>query len=180
MAAAITAGTIGLLAPTANAACGATGDVCSGATTATFSIQGGTLSITVPASTVNLGTVAAGSLAASGSLGDTYVSDQRGSVVAAWTLSASSTNFTTGGATANETVTKGNVSYLAGPSTSVTPALAGTFTPTPAVALSSAQVAGAFAGSGVNTVHWNPLIAFVLSANQTSGTYTGTITQSIT
>ena len=80
---------------------------------------------------------------------------------------------------ANETVTKGNVSYLAGPSTSVLPALAGTFTPTPAVALSSAQVAGAFAGSGVNTVHWNPLIAFVLSANQTTGLYTGTITQSI-
>src|SRR5436309_11044387 len=113
-AAALAVGTLGVLATPASAACGANvGDVCSGSTIATFTIQGGTLSITVPASTVNLGSVAAGSLAASGSLGDTSVSDQRGSVIAAWTLSASSTNFTTGGASANETVTKGNVSYLA-------------------------------------------------------------------
>jgi len=171
-AAALTAGSIGLLAPAAHAA-------TSGNTTATFTIQGGALSITVPASTVDLGTVAAGSLSASGPLGDTSVSDQRGSLVATWTLTASSTNFTTGGGSANETVANTNVSYLAGPSTSVAPALAGVFTPVPAVTLGSPIAAGAFAGSGVNTVHWNPTISFVLSANQTAGLYTGTITQSV-
>ena len=170
---AATAGGIGFLAPAAHAA-------SSGSTIATFTISGGALSITVPASTVNLGSVAAGSLAATGSLGDTSVSDQRGNLVATWTLTASSTNFTTGTAATNETVTNSNVSYLAGPSTSVLPALAGAFTPVgTAVSLGSAQTAGAFAGSGVNTVHWNPTMAFVLSANQTAGTYTGTITQSV-
>jgi hypothetical protein len=172
LAAAVTVSGIGALAPAAEAA--------TGSTTATFSITGGVLSITVPASTVNLATVAAGSLTATGSLGDTSVSDQRGAVGAAWTLTASSTNFVTGGATTNETVANSSVSYLAGPSTSVTPALAGIFTPVgTALSLGSAQTAGAFAGSGVNTVHWAPTIAFVLSANQVAGTYTGTITQSV-
>jgi len=172
-AAALAISGLGLLAPPAHAA-------LSGSTTATFTITGGTLNITVPASTVNLATVSAGALTASGSLGDTSVSDQRGSLVATWTLTAASSNFTTGTATTNETVTNSNVSYLAGASTSVTPALAGVFTPVgTAVSLSSPQTAGAFAGSGVNTVHWNPTIAFILSANQTAGTYTGTITQSV-
>jgi hypothetical protein len=170
-AAALTASGLGLLAPAAHAA--------TGSTDATFTITGGVISITVPASTVNLGTVAAGSLTASGSLGDTSVSDQRGALPATWTLTASSTSFTTGGATAPETVTNSNVSYLAGPSTSVTPALAGVFTPVPtSVSLGSPQTAGAFAGTGVNVVHWDPTIAFVLSPNQVAGTYTGTITQS--
>jgi len=171
-AVALAASGVGLLAPAADAA-------QSGSTIATFTISSGALNITVPASTVPLATVSAGSLAASGQLGNTTVSDQRGSVVAAWTLTASSTNFTTGGASTNETVTNANVSYLAGTASSVTPALAGTFTPTPAVTLAAPVTAGAFAGSGVNTVVWPSTISFVLSPNQTAGTYTGTITQSV-
>ena len=163
-----------MLAPAANAA-------TTGNTTATFTISGGALSITVPASTVNLGTVAAGSLTASGQLGDTSVSDQRGGIAETWTLTASSTSFTTGGATASETVTNSNVGYLAGASTSVTPALAGAFTPVPtSVSLGSPATAGAFLGTtGVSVTHWNPTISFVLSANQVAGLYTGTITQSV-
>jgi len=158
-AAVLTASGLGLLAPEpAHAA--------SGSTTATFTISGGVLSISVPASTVNLGTVAAGSLTASGQLGDTSVSDQRGGIAETWTLTASSTSFTTGGASAAETVTNSNVSYLAGAGT-VTPALAGAFTPVPtSVTLGSPATAGAFLGTtGVSTTHWNPTISFVLSAN---------------
>src|SRR5437763_90095 len=74
-AAALAVSGLGLLAPPAHAA-------LSGSTTATFTINGGTLNITVPTSPVSLATVSAGALTASGLLGDTSVSDQRGSLVA--------------------------------------------------------------------------------------------------
>src|SRR4051794_17434507 len=100
LAAAITTVGMGMLAPAAHAA--------AGDTIATFTISGGTLTISVPNSTVNLGTVAAGSLAASGSLGSTTVTDQRGALVAAWTVTVTSTDFTTGGGTTPEKVTNAN------------------------------------------------------------------------
>src|SRR5439155_751601 len=84
--------------------------------------SGGALSITVPASTVNLGSTAAGSLSyGPAALGSTTVADNRGNLVAVWTVTVSSTDFantTTGGSSADETVTKANVAYVSGPATS--------------------------------------------------------------
>jgi hypothetical protein len=55
------------------------------------------------------------------------VTDNRGALLGTWTASVSSTDFTTGGATANETIAKGQVTYWSGPAT----ATSGTATFTP-------------------------------------------------
>ncbi|HZQ86330.1 MAG TPA: hypothetical protein VFA83_15890, partial [Acidimicrobiales bacterium] len=170
MLAAFTSIGLGVFAPAANAA--------AGDTIATFTINGGALSISVPASTVNLGSVSAGSLTASGLLGATTVTDNRGALLANWTTTVTSTDFTTGTATTNETVTKANVSYASGASTSTTGT--GVFTPTlVGLPLATAQPGALWAGVGVNTATWNPTISFVLSTAQVAGTYTGTINQSV-
>jgi hypothetical protein len=177
------AGVLGLagLIPTAASASGST-------TAATFTVTGGTLSLSVPTgspSAVNLGSAAAGSLSLSGQLGSETVTDTRGLSSAAWTLSASTTAFTTGSATTQETVAATNVGYYAGAGTAGTGQL-GTFTPvgtslTPVtLALSpTATTVGAWAGTGNNTVTFNPTITFTLLPSQVAGTYTGTITQSV-
>ena len=77
------------LAPQAQAA-------TTGATTTTFTLQGGVLAITAP-STKDLGTVATGTAStASTQLGSVAVSDGRGALLGSWTTSVSSTDFTTG------------------------------------------------------------------------------------
>jgi hypothetical protein len=165
----MTAGGMGVLAPAANAA-------NSGSTTATFSVTGGTLGISVPASTVSLGSTAAGTLNVAGALGNTTVSDQRGALTATWTVTVSSTDFVTGGASTNETVTKSNVAYSAGLASG---SGSGAFTPGVIATLASPGTGAAWAGVGVNTQTWNPTMSFTLLPSQVTGTYTGSITQSV-
>src|SRR5437588_6543967 len=71
-----------------------------GTTTTTFTLTGGSMSITVPGTTVNLGSmlVAAGSITAQ--LGTVSVTDGRGLLNGSWTSTVSSSHFTTGGQTA--------------------------------------------------------------------------------
>ncbi|MBV9253913.1 MAG: hypothetical protein JO054_06765 [Actinobacteria bacterium] len=167
---------LGVFAPAANAA-------TSGSTGTTFTLTGGALSITVPASTVSLGTVATGSATVSSPLGSTSVSDQRGALVAAWTVSVTSTDFTTGAGSANEKILKDNVSYLSGAATSSTGT--GAFTPGVIASLSASNVApgGAWAGVSNNTAAWNPTVSVILTnSNNTAavaGLYSGTISQSV-
>lgn len=165
---------MGVFALPASAAPGDTG--------ATFAITGGALTMTVPSGTANLGSVAAGSLTTSGALGATSVSDQRGALAAAWTVTVSSSNFVTGGATADETIANANVSYASGAETAKTGT--GVFAPTLAgVALAAPVTGAAWAGVGVNTASWNPTISVtLLNQNATRavvGTYTGTINQTV-
>lgn len=173
MAASVTAGALGVLAPSADAA----------NTSTTFTINGGALSISVPSS-ANLtpSGVSAGSPTASGALGSTSVTDGRGNLVAAWTVSVDSTNFTTGTATADETVGKGNVNYSSGAATATTGT--GTFTPGVIATFATGPgTGGAWAGVGVNSANWNPTIGVtLLNSNNTAavaGTYSGTISQSV-
>lgn len=148
----------------------------SGSTTGTFTLSSGSLSISAPA-TANLGSAAVGSLTLQGALGNVTVSDQRGSLADSWTTTVSSTSFTTGTATASETVATSNIAYTAGlPTTS---AGSGAFTGGVLANLSAAGTAGQWAGTGVNTVAWNPTITFTLLGSQVAGTYTGTITHSV-
>ncbi len=141
-----------------------------------FTIQGGNLAISAP-DTADLGSVVAGSLTLTGTLGPITVSDTRGSLVAAWTTNVSSTDFTTGGASASETVTKTNVAYTAGAPTASSGT--GAFTPGTVTSLLLPGVAGAWAGSGVNSVTWDPTIAMTLQPGQIAGVYAGTITHSV-
>jgi hypothetical protein len=145
--------------------------------TNTITRPAGALSISVPAM-ANLGSVAAGAANVSAHLGEITVTDNRDASPAAWTVTVSSTSFTTGGATAPETIAKGSVRYSPGSATSTTGNA--TFTPGTAGNLSSARTAfSASDGTGNNSATWNPTITVTLPAGVVVGTYTATITHSV-
>lgn len=151
-----------------------------GDTTATFVISGGSLSVTVPASTVALatGTVNAGAATAAGQLGTVAVADARGALVNTWTTTVSSTAFVTGGSTASETVAKGSIAYSSGLSTSTSGL--GAFVPGALANMTSSGTGASWIGAaGNNTAAWNPTLTFTLLSSQVVGTYTGTITHSV-
>jgi hypothetical protein len=149
------------------------------ATTATFTINAGSLAIAPPSGTVNLGSVSAGSLLfTSSNFGAVSVSDQRGSLVSTWTASVDTTNFATGTDT-SQIVPKASIAYASGAGTNATGTV-GLFTPATVASFGATpQVGGTFAGTGSNTVSWTPTMTFTLAANQVAGTYTGTVTHSI-
>ncbi|GAA5178686.1 hypothetical protein GCM10023322_06440 [Rugosimonospora acidiphila] len=150
--------------------------------TSTISIlAAGTLSITAPAN-VNLGsTRASGTL--TGSLGTVTVSDTRGNLVAAWTATVSSTDFTTGPATPAATIGKANIRYWSGTATATSGVgvfIAGQGTASSAVVLSTTRTAfNLTAGVGNNSASWKPTVIVTVPATALSGTYTGTITHSV-
>jgi hypothetical protein len=142
----------------------------------TFTITGGALSVSAPTS-ADLGSVAVGSLAISKKLGDVTVTDERGALTAAWTATVASTDFTTGTKTAAETVPAANVLYTPGLPTAQSPAT-GVFLPTPgALGLPLPVYTGVAVGN--NSVTWNPTVTITLPAQAVAGTYTGTITHSV-
>jgi hypothetical protein len=158
-----------------------------GDTPSTFSLTAsGGLSIAVPdgsVTPVDLGSTNTGAASLSHALGNVTVTDGRGALPATWTATASTTNFTTGGASANETVTKANVGYWAGVGTAQLGQV-GAFVPagtiaTPVSLGGTGASVGQWAGTGNNTVTWNPTITFTLSPAQVAGTYSGTITHSV-
>ena len=150
-------------------------------TTTTFTLAAGALSISAPASS-GLGSGSGGGTL-SAQLGTVTVTDSRGALLGTWTASVSSTDFTTGGATANETVAKGQVTYWSGAAT----ASSGTAVFTPgqaeaanAQALSVARTAfSATAIIGNNSASWNPTVTVNVPAAAVAGTYAGTITHSV-
>ena len=149
-----------------------------GSTITTFAITGGALNITVPASTVALGSVATGAATAGGQLGAVAVADTRGAVVNTWNTTVGSTSFVTGGATADETVAKANIAYSSGASTSTSGL--GAFVPGTLATMTADGIGAGWAGlSGNNTAAWNPTLTFTLLPSQVAGTYTGTITHSV-
>ena len=111
-------------------------------TTTTFVLSSaGGLSISVPASKeLSAGTATnAGTLTAQ--LGAVSVTDQRGGLLAAWTASVTSSDFTTGTATAEETIAKANVAYASGAATATTGV--GVFTPGQATTLVAQSLSAA-------------------------------------
>ena len=151
-------------------------------TSATFTLTAGTLALSVPGS-ANLGSTGTGSTTTSAQLGAVSVSDARGTLGGSWTAAVSSSDFVTGGATANETITNDDVDYWSGPGTATSGV--GTFTPGQltsvlAVDLSTARTAfGAAAVVGNNTATWNPTVVVNLRSSAVAGTYAGTVTHSI-
>lgn len=155
-----------------------------GDTAATFTLNGNAsgLTVSVPDGSVtpiNLGSGNTGDTSLAGSLGNVTVTDSRGALTASWTATVSSTNFTTGTATTQETVAKANISYSSGASTNILSGQVGAFTPSVGVTLGSAKTAGSWLGVGNNTVRWNPTVTFTLQTAQVAGTYSGTITHSV-
>ena len=180
MTAAMSVGIAAFVPVAANAGAGDT------PSTFTLSASGG-LSIAVPdgsVTPVNLGSASTGAGSLSHTLGNVTVTDGRGALTATWTAAASTTNFTTGASpTADETVAKANVGYYAGVGTAALGQVgaflpAGTLVTPVALAGSGANV-GSWTGTGNNTVTWNPTISFTLLPSQVAGTYSGTITHSV-
>jgi hypothetical protein len=150
-------------------------------TTTTFSVTGGALGISAPASAA-LGSSAPGTTLTS-SLGSITVTDTRANLNASWTATAGTTTFVTGGGTTGETVAKSSVSYASGAATATSGV--GVFTPgqtTTAVAEAMTNPVTAFTltvGTGNNSASWNPTIIIAVPAAAVAGTYTGTITHSV-
>src|SRR5579863_4263496 len=144
-------------------------------TTVTFTVTTGALSMTAPVSAV-LGSGAPGTTI-SGALGAVTVTDDRALLSASWTSTASSTDWTTGGATPAETIPATDVGYDPG-SITTTGTITATGTP---VTLSSdpAPVVTGTAGVGNNTATWNPAVSVAVPAAAVGGAYAGTITQSV-
>jgi hypothetical protein len=157
-------------------------------TTVTFTVtSAGTLSMTAPDS-VDLGTGAVGGtitgVLGGGGAGSvpTVVTDDRALDAASWTVTASSTNWTTGAGTPTERIPAADVSYDPGTitttgvitATGTTIALANSTLP----ALDNTVVAGTN-GIGDNSATWDPIISVAVPAGAVAGAYTGTLTQSV-
>jgi hypothetical protein len=143
-------------------------------TTVTFTVTTGALTMTAP-SAADLGSGAPGTTI-SGLVGPDVVTDNRASLAATWTVTASSTDFTTSGATSTETIPAADATYTPGAIT-----VTGTLTATgfPITLSNSAQTVITGSGSGNNTATWNPTIAVAVPASAVGGNYTGTLTQSV-
>jgi uncharacterized repeat protein (TIGR01451 family) len=136
----------------------------------------GVLSITTPAS-ADLGSAAPGGTA-SARLGIVQVTDERAGL-AGWTATTSATDFTTGAGTTAETIPVHDVLYLISGFASTTGSA--TFTRTPMTRLSGTAQAVVTATNveGDNSATWNPVIQVPVSSGAVAGTYSATITHSV-
>jgi hypothetical protein len=148
-----------------------------GVSTATITLQGGALSITVPADAGNLGTRAntVGGGRISGSLGQVQVNDARSAAAGSgWVASAISTAFTP---PAGPAIAASAVSYTAGTVTKV-----GTATYTANDPVSLTGVAPAVTATGItgdNSATWNPTINVAVPGGLAAGIYSAEITHSV-
>lgn len=145
------------------------------ATTVTFTVDSGALSMSAPVS-VDLGSGAPGTTI-SGALGPVTVTDDRALLSASWTATAASTDWTTGGATSAETIPATDVGYDPG-SITTTGTITATGTPITLSGTATPVVAGTD-GVGDNTATWDPVISVAVPASAVGGTYTGTLIQSV-
>ena len=144
-------------------------------TTMTFAVTSGALTLTVPTSAV-LGSGAPGGQA-SGALGNVSVNDNRALLTAAWTVTASSTEFTTGTATPDETIPVSDEVYDPG-AIATTGRITATGSSVTLTTAAQTVVAGT-ARVGNNTATWDPTIEINIPAAAVNGTYTATLTQSV-
>jgi hypothetical protein len=153
----------------------------SGNTSVTFTVGTSNLTIEVPPS-VNLGSGFAGSTI-SGQLGNVTVTDNRAALTATWTASVTSTAFTTGTGTPEETIAPNFVNYWSGPLVSSTGT--GIFVPgqpTQAAQQSLEVPRVAFSkttGSGNNSAVWSPTLNITIPVTAVGGLYQGTVTHSV-
>ncbi len=143
-------------------------------TTLTFTVNTGALSMTAPTS-ASLGSGAPGATI-TGVTGAVVVTDNRALLNGSWTAVASSTDFTTAGASPAETIPATDATYDPG-----VPYVTGSFVATTHTITLSAtpQTVVSSTGNGNNTATWSPTIAVAVPATAVGGGYTGTLTQSV-
>ncbi|GIJ22709.1 hypothetical protein [Micromonospora lutea] len=184
-------GTVALAAGLLNAA-PAQADTCpedtACETTTTFDVTAGDLEITVP-DTADLANDGTPGGYAYGSLGAVTVTDARASLTPTWTVTVAGADFTTGGATAPETISTGDIYYFSGNATTTegdgtfTPGQPGVFAPPPPAAGTTIDgTPTAFShtgGSGNNSATWEPSLTAEIGLSKVAGTYTGTISHTV-
>jgi hypothetical protein len=141
---------------------------------------GGTLSISVPAGSADLGTFAnvPGGQTISGQVGLVAVEDTRGgSSSAGWEASVTATAFAPSSGAA---IPASSVSYAAGPVSQVRGAVT-YLVHDPSDLTTAVAVVTATGPSGDNaaSTSWNPAISIVVPSDTLAGIYTATITQSV-
>ncbi|HEY2579598.1 MAG TPA: hypothetical protein VGI74_25080, partial [Streptosporangiaceae bacterium] len=144
--------------------------------TAVTGIVTGPLTITAPA-TASLGSGPPGGTVR-GSLGTVQAADDRG-FGAGWTATVSSTDFVTGGGSITETIPAADASYaISGLASATGPA---TFTTVPSVSLSGSPQAVVSASNvdGNTSATWAPAISVKVPHGAVGGTYSATITHSV-
>ena len=146
--------------------------------TNTFTFPGGVLGISAP-SAKDLGSgPPGGTLTAQ--LGTVTATDNRGQSGGGWTAQASSTVFSNTITPAAAPIT--TATYASGFSTSTTGSavfLPGQTTTPSALSAAAVTVFSASATGGNNSASWNPTIVVNLPAHAISGSYTGTVTHSV-
>jgi hypothetical protein len=149
----------------------------SGTSEATITIEGGSLGITVPTGTVDLGTfvntVGGGSV--TGELGVVTVSDARSAAAgASWVASGISTAFTPA---AGPAIAASAVAYFPGTVNQVGTATYVTHDQADMTAVHPVVEASAITGD--NAATWNPEIEVTVPGGMAAGIYTATITHSV-
>jgi hypothetical protein len=156
---------------------GLAGRASAAETSATVTVTGGALSITVPVSAGNLGTrensVLGGTI--SGQLGEVQVNDARAAAAGSgWVATVISTAFTS---PSGPTIGAAAVGYIAGAITKVGTA---TFTANNPANLTGVVAAVTATGiTGDNSATWDPTINVFVAGGMAAGVYSGTITQSV-
>ncbi|MEK8104141.1 hypothetical protein NKG94_01575 [Micromonospora sp. M12] len=119
----------------------------------------------------------------SGPLGTVTVIDDRAQLAASWVATVIASDFTTGGATPEETIPASTIDYWSGPATeNVGTGVLVPGQPTAAEAVPLAERQTAFSrttGDGLNRASWNPTLTVGLPQSTVAGVYTGTVTHSV-
>jgi hypothetical protein len=148
-----------------------------GTTTATLTLTGGSLSITVPAGTVSLGSSpeTVSGVIISGALGQVQVSDARAPAAGSgWVATVISAAFTP---PAGPAIAASAVSYSAGAITKVGTATYTDDDPADLTAVVPAVTATGITGD--NSATWNPTISVAVPGGMAANTYSALITQSV-
>jgi len=148
-----------------------------GGTTATITVQGGFLSLTVPSDAGNLGTLqnTVGGGTISGPLGTVQVSDARSAAAGSgWVASVIASAFTPASGPA---IAASAVGYSAGPITKVGTATYSANDPANLTGVSPAVTATGITGD--NSATWNPTIHVAIAGGTLAGVYSATITHSV-
>jgi hypothetical protein len=148
-----------------------------GGTPATVTVQGGSLSITVPVSAGNLqsGPNVVGGMTLSGTLGVVQVTDARSAAAGSgWVTSVIAGAFTP---PAGPAIPASNISYTAGTIVKVGTATYTANDPGDLTAVNPAVTATGITGD--NSATWNPTISVFVAGGMAAGVYSATITHSV-
>jgi len=149
-----------------------------GDTSANVTVTGGSLSITVPSAAGSLGSAVnqVAGTTISGALGEVQVNDARSAAAGSgWVATVISTAFTP---SAGPTIAASLVGYTAGPIAKVGTATYTANNPADLTGVTAAVTASGITGD--NSATWNPTIVVTVPGGTAAGTYTGTLTHSVT